>query len=100
MSVNQPVEFRTQTTETRDDEVMIRHLVEKFTTANGQKPAWLGGDILFVTLMRKLRELPVRNLSRCMKGVSIVSRLMKCCDTSRRVARNLAYMIKQDPVAT
>lgn len=61
VSVNQPVEFRTQTTETRDDEVMIRHLVEKFTTANGQKPAWLGGDILFVTLMRKL---------------------MKCCDTS------------------
>ncbi|KAG1815117.1 P-loop containing nucleoside triphosphate hydrolase protein [Suillus subaureus] len=79
--------------ETHDDEVMIRNLVERFT-ANGQKPAWIGGDNLFVSLMRKLKELPGGNLR--VKGVSIVSRLMKRCDTSRRVARKLAYMIKQD----
>ncbi|KAG1779421.1 hypothetical protein EV702DRAFT_101007 [Suillus placidus] len=84
--------------ETRDDEVMIRHLVEKFT-ANGQKPAWIGGDDLFVSLMRKLKELPASGNLR-VKGVSIVSRLMKHCDTSRRVARNLAYMIKQDAAFT
>jgi hypothetical protein len=83
--------------ETCDDEVMIRHLVEKFT-ANEQKPAWIGGDTLFVTLMRKLRELPTGNLR--VKGVSIVSRLMKRCDTPRRVARKLAYMIKQDAATT
>lgn len=79
--------------ETRDDEVMIRNLVERFT-ASGQKPTWIGGDHLFVSLMRKLKELPSGNL--CVKGVSIVSCLMKRCDTSRRVARKLAYMIKQD----
>ncbi|KAG1841804.1 P-loop containing nucleoside triphosphate hydrolase protein [Suillus subalutaceus] len=70
--------------ETPDDEAMIRNLVERFT-ANGQKPAWIGGDNLFVSLMRKLKELPAGNLR--VKGVSIVSRLMKRCDTSRRVAR-------------
>lgn len=79
--------------ETYDDEVTIRHLVEKFT-ANGQKPAWTGGDNLFVSLMRKLKGLPGGNLR--VKGVSIMSRLMNRCDTSRQVARKLAYMIKQD----
>ncbi|KAG2145198.1 hypothetical protein DEU56DRAFT_789356 [Suillus clintonianus] len=83
--------------ETRDDEVTIRNLVEQFT-ANGQKPAWIGGDDLFVSLMLKLKELPAGHLR--VKGVSIVSRLMKRCGTSRRVARRLAYMIKQDPVTT
>lgn len=82
---------------TRDDEVMIRHLVEKFT-ANEQKPAWIGGENLFVTLMRKLKEPPAGNLR--VKGVSIIPRLMKRCDTSRRVARKLAYMIKQDVATT
>lgn len=79
--------------ETCDDEVTIRHLVEKFT-ANGQKPAWIGGDNLFVSLMRKLKGLPDGNLR--VKGVSIMSRLMNRCDTSRQIARKLAYMIKQD----
>ncbi|KAG2064043.1 hypothetical protein BDR04DRAFT_341089 [Suillus decipiens] len=78
---------------TRDDEVMIGNLV-KGCTANGQKPTWIGGDNLFVSLMRKLRELSSGNLR--VKGVSIVSCLMKRCDASRRVARKLAYMIKQD----
>ncbi|KAG2137385.1 uncharacterized protein EDB93DRAFT_763109 [Suillus bovinus] len=79
--------------ETREYEATIRHLVEKFT-ANGRKSAWTGGDNLFVSLMRKLKELPGEHLR--VKGMSIVSRLMKRCDTSRRVARKLAYMIKQD----
>lgn len=83
--------------ETRDDEVIIRNLVKRFT-ANGQKPAWIGGENLFVSLMLKLKELPGGNLR--VKGVSIVSRLMKRCDTSRRVARKLAYMIKQDAVSS
>jgi hypothetical protein len=83
--------------ETRDDEVIIRNLVKRFT-ANGQKPAWIGGENLFVSLMLKLKELPGGNLR--VKGVSIVSRLMKRCNTSRRVARKLAYMIKQDAVTS
>ncbi|KAG1724255.1 hypothetical protein EDB19DRAFT_316665 [Suillus lakei] len=41
-----------------ESRITIRDLVKQFT-ADGQKRAWIGGDRLFVSFMRKLKELLV-----------------------------------------
>ncbi|KAG2337537.1 hypothetical protein BDR05DRAFT_1004944 [Suillus weaverae] len=69
----------------------MRDLVKKFT-ADEQKEAWMGGDNLFVSLIRKLKELLVGNV----KKRDLVSHLTKRCGISLDVARQLASMIRQD----
>jgi hypothetical protein len=73
----------------------IRNLVQEFI-ADGQKQSWMGGDNLFVSLMRKLKELLAGNLSVTRKD--LVPYLTKRCGMSPDVAKQLAYMIKQDVV--
>ncbi|KAG1741411.1 P-loop containing nucleoside triphosphate hydrolase protein [Suillus paluster] len=70
----------------------IHDVIKKFT-ANGQKEAWIGGNNLFVSLMRKLKELLVGNLR---PRKDIVPRLTKRCGISREVATKLADMIKKE----
>ncbi|KAG1737384.1 P-loop containing nucleoside triphosphate hydrolase protein [Suillus lakei] len=71
----------------------IRNVVKEFTS-DGQKQAWNGGDNLFVSLMRKLRELLVGNGKPAKK--KMVSRLTKRCGMSPDVAKQLADRIKND----
>ncbi|KAG1741506.1 P-loop containing nucleoside triphosphate hydrolase protein [Suillus paluster] len=79
-----------------ESRVTIRNLVKQYI-ADKQKPAWIGGDNLFVALMRKLKELLERN-SR-LKRKDVASRLTKRCGMSKEVAKELANMIKYDVVA-
>ncbi|KAG2153905.1 P-loop containing nucleoside triphosphate hydrolase protein, partial [Suillus clintonianus] len=79
-----------------ESRVTIRNLVEQFT-ADGQKQAWMGGDNLFVSLMRKLKELLVG--SSHVRRRDLVPHLTKRCGMSREVAKQLADMIKQDEAA-
>ncbi|KAG1741410.1 P-loop containing nucleoside triphosphate hydrolase protein [Suillus paluster] len=72
----------------------IHDVIKKFT-ANGLKKSWIGGNNLFVSLMRKLKELLVGNLR---PRKDIVPRLTKNCGMSREVAEQLADMIKRDAV--
>jgi energy-coupling factor transporter ATP-binding protein EcfA2 len=76
-----------------ESRITIRNLVKEFT-ADGQKKAWKGGDGLFVSLMRKLKEL-VAGAPR-VKRKDLVSHLTKRCSVSPDVAKQLANMIKQD----
>ncbi|KAG1724239.1 hypothetical protein EDB19DRAFT_1760038 [Suillus lakei] len=78
-----------------ESRVTIRNLVEKFT-ADEQKQAWIGGEKLFVSSMRKLKGLLAVGSHVTRKD--IVPRLTKRCGISRDVARKLATMIKQDAV--
>ncbi|KAG2121403.1 P-loop containing nucleoside triphosphate hydrolase protein [Suillus cothurnatus] len=78
-----------------ESRITIRNLVEKFT-ADGQKQTWIGGDNLFISLMRKLKELLTP--SSFVRKKDLVSRLTKRCRMPRDVARQLAQMIKQDVV--
>ncbi|KAG1844184.1 P-loop containing nucleoside triphosphate hydrolase protein, partial [Suillus subalutaceus] len=80
-----------------ESRITIRNLVEKFT-ANEQKQAWLGGDNLFVSLTRKLKELLQGN-SR-LRRKDLVTHLTKRCGISREVAKRLADMIRHDAEAT
>ncbi|KAG2746409.1 hypothetical protein P692DRAFT_20670214, partial [Suillus brevipes Sb2] len=75
-----------------ESRITIRNLVQTFT-ADGQKQAWIGGHNLFVSLMRKLRELLVGSLH--MKTKDLVPHLTKRCGMSREVAKRLVDMIKQ-----
>ncbi|KAG2140440.1 P-loop containing nucleoside triphosphate hydrolase protein, partial [Suillus cothurnatus] len=76
-----------------ESRVTIRNLVEEFT-ADGQKKAWKGGDGLFVSLMRRLKELVAGTPH--VKRNDLVSRLTKRCSVSPDVAKQLANMIRQD----
>ncbi|KAG1851115.1 P-loop containing nucleoside triphosphate hydrolase protein [Suillus subluteus] len=78
-----------------ESRITIRNLVKEFT-ADGQKQTWIGGDNLFVSLMRKLKEL--LTASSFVKKKDLVSHLTKRCGMSRDVAKQLAWMIKQDVV--
>ncbi|KAG1884530.1 P-loop containing nucleoside triphosphate hydrolase protein [Suillus subluteus] len=69
----------------------IRELVKRFT-ADGHRQAWIGGDNLFVSLMRKLRELLVG--SPRVRRRDLVPHLTKRCGISKEVAKKLADMIK------
>ncbi|KAG2036969.1 P-loop containing nucleoside triphosphate hydrolase protein [Suillus americanus] len=78
-----------------ESRITIRNLVEEFT-ADGQKQAWMGGHNLFVSLMRKLKELLVGSLH--IKTKDLVPHLTKRCGMSREVAKQLADMIKHGVV--
>ncbi|KAG1812614.1 uncharacterized protein BJ212DRAFT_460389 [Suillus subaureus] len=80
-----------------ESRVTIRNLVEKFT-ANEQKQAWSGGDNLFVSWTRRLKEFLQGN-SR-VRRKDLVTHLTKRCGISREVAKRLADMIKHDVEAT
>ncbi|KAG1812622.1 P-loop containing nucleoside triphosphate hydrolase protein [Suillus subaureus] len=80
-----------------ESRITIRNLVEEFT-ADGQKQAWMGGHNLFVSLMRKLKELLVGSLH--VKTKDLVPHLTKRCGMSREVAKQLVDMIKQGVVTT
>ncbi|KAG2342551.1 hypothetical protein BDR05DRAFT_934925 [Suillus weaverae] len=71
----------------------IRDLVEKFT-ADEQKQAWMGGDNLFASLMRKPKELLSGGSN--VRKKDLVSNLMKRCGVSPDIAKQLAMMIRQD----
>ncbi|KAG2030011.1 P-loop containing nucleoside triphosphate hydrolase protein [Suillus americanus] len=74
-----------------ESRITIRNLVEIFT-ADGQKQAWMGGDDLFVSLMRKLKELLVG--SSHVRTKDFVPHLTKRCGISPDVAKRLADMMK------
>ncbi|KAG1812481.1 P-loop containing nucleoside triphosphate hydrolase protein [Suillus subaureus] len=78
-----------------ESRITIRNLVQK-STADGQKQTWTGGNNLFVSLMRKLKES--LTASSFVRKKDLVSRLTKRCGMSRDVAKQLARMIKQDVV--
>jgi len=69
----------------------IRDLVKEFT-ADGQKEAWTGGDNLFVSFMRRLKELLTGGSH--LKRKDIVPQLTKRCGISPEVAKRLADTIK------
>ncbi|KAG0704671.1 P-loop containing nucleoside triphosphate hydrolase protein [Suillus ampliporus] len=60
-----------------ESRVAIHNLIKKHT-ADGQRQAWIGGDNLFVSLLRKLKELLAGNLR--LKKKDLVRRLTKRCD--------------------
>ncbi|KAG1721518.1 kinase-like domain-containing protein [Suillus lakei] len=76
-----------------ESRIAIRKVVREFT-ADGQKHAWKGGDDLFVSFMRKLRELLVGNRKLARKNMTIC--LTKRCGMSLDVAKLLADRIKND----
>ncbi|KAG2066557.1 hypothetical protein BDR04DRAFT_1233931 [Suillus decipiens] len=71
----------------------IRKLVKEFT-ADGQRQAWMGGNNLFVSLMRKLKELLSGGPN--VRKKDLVPHLTKRCGISPDVARKLAKMIRED----
>ncbi|KAG1851170.1 hypothetical protein F4604DRAFT_1308836 [Suillus subluteus] len=74
-----------------ESRITIRKLVKEFT-ANEQKQAWIGGDNLFVSLLRKQKEfLAGGNVRR----KDLVPHLTKRCGISPDVAKQLANMIRQ-----
>jgi predicted GTPase len=73
--------------------VTIRELVKTYV-ADGQKQAWTGGDNLFVSFMRKLKEL--LGGGSHIKSKDLVPHLTKRCGISKEAAKQLADMIKQD----
>ncbi|KAG2352011.1 P-loop containing nucleoside triphosphate hydrolase protein [Suillus spraguei] len=71
----------------------IRKLVKK-STADGQKEAWIGGNNLFVSFMRKLKELLGGRKMHAKKD--IVPRLIEKCGLPADIAKKLANRIKHD----
>ncbi|KAG1851121.1 hypothetical protein F4604DRAFT_1934130 [Suillus subluteus] len=76
-----------------ESRITIRNLATNFT-ADEQKQAWMGGDNLFVSLVRKPKELLAGGSH--VKKKDLVPHLMERCGMSRDVARQLANVIKQD----
>ncbi|KAG2153897.1 P-loop containing nucleoside triphosphate hydrolase protein [Suillus clintonianus] len=86
----------------------MRKIVQEYT-ADGRKPAWTGGDNLFVSLMRRLKELlsgesaaakkkDLFSGGSLVKRKDLVPRLTKRLGMSQEVAQQLADMIKKDAV--
>ncbi|KAG1720685.1 P-loop containing nucleoside triphosphate hydrolase protein [Suillus paluster] len=75
-----------------ESRVTIRNIVRKFTV-DVQGRVWQGGDNLFVSLMRKLKEL-LSGTSR-MRRRDLVPNLTQRCGLSSEVAKGLADMIKR-----
>ncbi|KAG1815213.1 P-loop containing nucleoside triphosphate hydrolase protein [Suillus subaureus] len=69
--------------------VIVRNLVKQYT-ADGQRQAWIGGNSMFVSLMRKLKQLLVGNL---LVKRGTIPRLIKRCGMSPDLAKELARMI-------
>jgi predicted GTPase len=76
-----------------ESRVTIRKLVEEFT-GDEEKQAWIGGDNLFTSLMRKLRVFLSGGPN--VKKKNLVSHLTKRCNISSDAAKRLAEMIRQD----
>ncbi|KAG2140441.1 P-loop containing nucleoside triphosphate hydrolase protein [Suillus cothurnatus] len=76
-----------------ESRVTIRNLVKEFTD-DKQKRAWMGGDKLFASLLRKLREFLSGGPN--VKKKDLVSHLTKRCNISSDTAKQLATMIRQD----
>ncbi|KAG1802526.1 P-loop containing nucleoside triphosphate hydrolase protein [Suillus subaureus] len=75
----------------KESRLKICELVKRFT-ADGQRQEWIGGDSLFVSLMRKLKELLAGGPR--VRRRNLVPHLTKRCGISREVAKKLADMIK------
>lgn len=80
-----------------ESRITIRNLVKKFT-ADGQKQAWMGGDNLFASLMRRLKELLSGGPN--VRKKDLVPHLTKRCGISPDVAKKLAKMIREDIAPT
>jgi len=78
-----------------ESRITIRNLVREFT-ADEQKQAWMGGDNLFVSFLRKLREFLTGGPN--VKKKDLVPYLTKRCGISSEAAKHLAKMIRQDVV--
>ncbi|KAG1859570.1 P-loop containing nucleoside triphosphate hydrolase protein [Suillus subalutaceus] len=76
-----------------ESRVIVRNLVTQ-CTADGQRQPWMGGNNIFVSLMRRLKQLLVGN-SRVKKD--IIPRL-KRCGMSPDLAKKLARRIDQGVV--
>jgi hypothetical protein len=76
-----------------ESRITIRKLVQQVTT-DEQKQAWIGGNNLFVSLMRKLKELLPEGQN--VRKKDLVPHLTKRCGVSLDVAKQLANMIRQD----
>jgi len=72
-----------------ESRVIIRNLVKQ-CTADGQRQAWIGGNNMFVSLMRKLKQLLVGN-SRVKKDIT--PRLIRRCGMPPDLAKKLAKRI-------
>ncbi|KAG2342554.1 hypothetical protein BDR05DRAFT_964174 [Suillus weaverae] len=75
-----------------ESRITIRNLVRQFT-ADGQKQAWIGGDDLFVSLMRKLKELLL--VGSHVRRKDLIPHLTMHCGVSPEVAKQLANMIRK-----
>jgi hypothetical protein len=75
-----------------ESRITIRNLVKEFT-ADGQKQSWIGGDNLFVSLLRKQKEF--LSGSPSVKRKDLALHLTKRCGVSPDVAKQLACMIRQ-----
>ncbi|KAG1904911.1 P-loop containing nucleoside triphosphate hydrolase protein [Suillus fuscotomentosus] len=75
-----------------ESRLKIRELVKQFT-AHGQRQSWIGGNNLFVSLMRRLKELLTGGSH--VRRKDIVPHLTKRCGISPDVAKQLANMIRR-----
>ncbi|KAG1904899.1 uncharacterized protein F5891DRAFT_1275357 [Suillus fuscotomentosus] len=75
----------------QDSRLVIRQLVRQYVT-DGPKPPWIGGNNLFISLMRKLKELLTGGSH--VRRKDLVPHLMKRCGVPKEVAKHLADMIK------
>ncbi|KAG1851145.1 hypothetical protein F4604DRAFT_1308269 [Suillus subluteus] len=76
-----------------ESRITIRNLVQK-STADEQKQAWIGGDNLFTSLLRKQKEFLTGGPN--VRKKDLVPYLTKRCGISPDAARQLAKMIRQD----
>ncbi|KAG1733674.1 hypothetical protein EDD22DRAFT_852579 [Suillus occidentalis] len=82
----------TQADRYEESRLKIRELVKRFT-ADGQREAWIGGDNLFVSLMRKLREFLAGGPR--VKSKDLVLHLTRRCGISKEVAQKLVDMMNE-----
>jgi predicted GTPase len=76
-----------------ESRITIRNLVKEFT-ADELKRTWRGGDGLFVSFMRRLKEL--LSVGSHVRRKDLVPHLTKRCGISSGTAKQLANMIKKD----
>jgi predicted GTPase len=74
-----------------ESRITIRNLVQQFT-ADRQRQARIGGNNLFVSLMRKLKELLLEGQN--VRKKDLVPHLTKRCGVSLAVAKQLANIIR------
>ncbi|KAG2157255.1 P-loop containing nucleoside triphosphate hydrolase protein [Suillus clintonianus] len=74
-----------------ESRITIRHLVRQFT-ADRQQYAWIGGDNLFVSLVRALKKLLSKNSH--IRKAKLIVQLKTRCGIPREAAQRLADMIE------